>query len=139
MPDKLKRRGPSGASWGLLLLGLASLAVGPAIAEVYQWRDEQGQLHFGDRPPPDAEHQRFEHSGGIADDPAPQEEPPATAPAAGEAPTDCAAARQQLADYEQSERIVERDEDGTQRVLDAQERASLIALQRDLVERLCED
>ncbi|MGH8598833.1 MAG: DUF4124 domain-containing protein [Gammaproteobacteria bacterium] len=35
-----------GFAWGLL--GLCSMAV---ATEVYQWRDAEGRVHFGDRPP----------------------------------------------------------------------------------------
>ena len=36
----------------LLAMGLAGgVLAGPAAAEVYRWVDEQGKVHFGDRPP----------------------------------------------------------------------------------------
>src|SRR5690554_3240034 len=38
------------SSLSVLLLALASLCA-PASAQVYQWRDEQGRLHFSDRHP----------------------------------------------------------------------------------------
>ncbi|MBR9912212.1 MAG: DUF4124 domain-containing protein [Gammaproteobacteria bacterium] len=37
----------------LLLAGLLCLPAAPLVAEVYQWRDEQGRVHFSDRKPPD--------------------------------------------------------------------------------------
>jgi len=36
----------------LYSLLLVSLLISPPLAaDIYQWRDEQGQVHFGDRPP----------------------------------------------------------------------------------------
>ncbi|WP_165495685.1 DUF4124 domain-containing protein [Marinobacter halodurans] len=39
----------------LMTLSLLALAVLPLHAEVYQWTDAQGQVHFGDRPPANAD------------------------------------------------------------------------------------
>ena len=37
-----------------LALVLALYAALPASAQVYTWKDKDGKVHFGDRPPPDA-------------------------------------------------------------------------------------
>ncbi len=42
-----------------LLLAL-TLTTGVSFAEIYQWRDENGQVHFGDRPPADAKTETVE-------------------------------------------------------------------------------
>jgi uncharacterized protein DUF4124 len=34
------------------LLALFALGPGTVLAEVYKWKDEQGRVHYGDRPPP---------------------------------------------------------------------------------------
>ena len=34
------------------LLGLVLLAVQPALAQLYKWTDENGKVHFSDKPPP---------------------------------------------------------------------------------------
>lgn len=41
-----------------LALGLASL---PALAEIYQWRDAEGRLHFSDRQPKGAKAEDVSH------------------------------------------------------------------------------
>ena len=38
----------------LLLLAALTVLVTPVSAEIYQWKDEQGNVHFSDEPPPDA-------------------------------------------------------------------------------------
>lgn len=38
----------------ILLMALLMLVVPPLAAEIYQWKDEQGNVHFSDEPPPDA-------------------------------------------------------------------------------------
>jgi glutaredoxin len=40
------------------LAGVAFAAL--AATEIHQWRDADGQVHFGDRPPPDADAQQIE-------------------------------------------------------------------------------
>ena len=61
-----------------VLAGLASIAAGPAVAEVYRWVDEKGELHFsGDlsqvppayrdrvgKPGEDAAHDDHDHTHG---------------------------------------------------------------------------
>jgi hypothetical protein len=37
--------------WGMLVLLLAPLVA--AAGEVYRWVDDQGRVHYGDRPPPE--------------------------------------------------------------------------------------
>lgn len=37
------------------LLGLVLLAVQPALAQLYKWTDENGKVHFSDKPPPKSE------------------------------------------------------------------------------------
>ncbi|BCD87867.1 hypothetical protein PSm6_42740 [Pseudomonas solani] len=38
----------------LALVILTLLATSAAFAQVYQWRDEQGKVHFTDTPPPES-------------------------------------------------------------------------------------
>lgn len=42
------------------LLSLICLACSVASAEVYRWTDEDGRVHFGDKPPRDAETEQVE-------------------------------------------------------------------------------
>lgn len=60
-----------------LVLGamIVGLALAPAAADVYRWVDEQGQVHFGDRPPADKDSERV------------KTRPPASAPTPAAAPS----------------------------------------------------
>ena len=122
----------------LLLLS----AVGtPAAAEVYQWRDDTGRLHFGDRPPANVSYERFEPSGAIADEPAPAPSGNAQAPAASSADETadaCTEARDKLQRYRSADRLVETTEAGEERELSDTEREEVIAMQQGLVDRACE-
>lgn len=127
------------AGWHILLLAFGLSA--PVGAEVYQWRDDAGQLHFGDRPPATADYQRFEASGMIAEDPVP---PPSDAnkeqgqqQAKNETATSCAEARETLERYRNADRLVETTEDGEERALSQTEREEIIAMQQGLVDRAC--
>lgn len=125
------------AGWPILLLALGLSA--PAGAEVYQWRDDAGQLHFGDRPPATADYHLFEPSGMIADHPA---SPPSKRSKkqgrqqAGDETT-CAEARETLARYRNADRLVDTTEDGEERALSRTEREEVIAMQQGLVDRAC--
>ena len=44
---------------GVLFLS-AALFAGPAVAEVYKWVDDNGNIHFGDKPQDNAEAERAE-------------------------------------------------------------------------------
>ena len=35
---------------GILFISLMAILAGPVLAEVYKWVDEQGNVHFGDKP-----------------------------------------------------------------------------------------
>ncbi|TDT44201.1 uncharacterized protein DUF4124 [Halospina denitrificans] len=39
----------------LLLMAVLTVFVSPLSAEIYQWKDDQGNVHFSDEPPPDSE------------------------------------------------------------------------------------
>jgi hypothetical protein len=124
------------AGWPILLLALGLSA--PAGAEVYQWRDDAGQLHFGDRPPATADYRLFEPSGMIADDPAPEpSEAGGQQQAQKESATSCAEARETLERYRKADRLVETTEDGEERALSRTEREEVIAMQQGLVDRAC--
>lgn len=126
---------------GLTLLLLASGLSAPAGAEVYQWRDDTGRLHFGDRPPAAVDYQLFEPSGMIADNPAlgsGDDDGEALQQAENEAATACTEARETLERYRSADRLVETTEDGEERALSEPEREEIIAMQQGLVDRACD-
>jgi hypothetical protein len=123
-----------------LLLLLTSGASAPAGAEVYQWRDSSGHLHFGDRPPATVDYQLFEPSGAIADNAAPasgnRDETP-TQQAGADAAAACTKARETLERYRSADRLVETTDSGEERKLSETEREEIIAMQQGLVDRAC--
>jgi predicted secreted Zn-dependent protease len=42
------------AAWAVAFAGIATFAVDDALSEVYRWTDENGKVHYGDRPPEEA-------------------------------------------------------------------------------------
>lgn len=121
------------------MLLLTSGVSAPAGAEVYQWRDSGGHLHFGDRPPAAVDYQRFEPSGAIADAPASDaEEADAARLIQDEAAEDCQEARDTLERYRSADRLVETTEDGERRTLGEAEREEAIAMQQGLVDNACD-
>lgn len=53
------------------LLGLvAALAVAPAAAQAYKWKDASGKVHFSDEPPPDRKADRISIKPQMPEDPA---------------------------------------------------------------------
>lgn len=57
------------------LIAVAALAVSPAPAAIYRWRDARGGLHFGDLPPDDGT--AFESIEPVAPPADPAQAPPA--------------------------------------------------------------
>lgn len=131
----------AGTAAGLALLLLASGFAAPAGAEVYQWRDSAGHLHFGDRPPAAANYQRFEPSGAIADNPTPasgkSDETPPQQAETDDAAAACTKARDTLQRYRSADRLMETTDDGEERALSQTEREEIIAMQQGLVDRAC--
>lgn len=95
--------------------------------KLYRWVDEQGRVHFTDRPP---QGQRVETLR--------VRPPPAAAPEQrNEVSAECLQAREKLAEFQNAERIVERDGLGQERAYSEQERALLIARSQNQVEQTC--
>lgn len=121
-----------------LFVAPALLATGTAAAEVYQWRDAAGRLHYSDQAPASANYERFEAASGIADNPTP---PPAKRQTQqlmdDGAPEECAEAREKLQSYRDAENIVESSALGEERELNEAEREKLIGLQQQAVARAC--
>jgi predicted outer membrane lipoprotein len=140
------------STWLLGVLLAAGFAA-TAAAEIYRWVDENGQAHYGDRPPKGAEVEtiRPQHRG-FGSVPAPS---PATTPSgdddiatAGE-PVDetertarirreqCEKGRERLESYRNAARIQLRQEDGGTRDMNPEERVQAIARAEADVAQLC--
>ena len=122
-----------------LALPVLALAVSPpAAADVYRWRDAQGQLHFGDRPPAKVRFERFEPRAGIKnmDDRSGNAGAQGDETAQADGP-DCGEARDRLAEYRVAERIVETNALGEERELTADERQRLVERQQGIVDAAC--
>ena len=122
-----------------LAVPLLALAVSPpAAADVYRWRDAQGQLHFGDRPPANVRFERFEPRAGIKNmgDGSANAEAQGDETAQANGP-DCGEARDRLAEYRVAERIVETNALGEERELAADERERLVKRQQGVVDTAC--
>ena len=117
---------------------VAMLAAGTATAAVYKWVDKDGKVHYGDRPVAGAQQQSITAPGVTP--PAPSEDAPAgdaDPEAAQVRANQCTAARKRLDSYEQSSTVVQRDPNGQERRLSADERVDLIVQARRDVNALC--
>ncbi len=118
------------------------LIIGNASAGVYRWVDEQGQVHYGDKPPPGAEpvQTRLPSLSGrpaAAAEDTDEEETGNIDPAV--ALQQCTAARELLFSYEQAPRLMKQTSLGEQGELTAQERDQLLAIQRGKVADACNE
>lgn len=137
----------TGLAGALLLAGFATAAA----AEIYRWVDENGQAHYGDRPPKGAEAERILPGSRSFD--AASTRTSAPQPAGGddtaEAPADeaertarirreqCQKARERLENYREASRIRVQEEDGV-RELSPDERVQAIARAEADVAQLCD-
>lgn len=137
------------------LLGFTSCA---ALAQVYKWVDEQGQVHYGARPPagqsadqvriqaappPDPHlQQRLERSKKQQQSWAEErqeknEQKAEAAQAAAKREQRCKQARSRLSGLQQSSRIYTTDPDGKRQYYDGAKRQSAIEQARSLVSEYC--
>ena len=113
----------------LLAVVAAGMFCAPAQAdEVYRWVDEQGKVHYGDRPAAGAEQMKLRRPGQAVP----------TTPTDENPSEQCLHARQQLREYQGAERIVERDALGNEREYSAEQQAQLIARTEEKIRELCE-
>jgi len=141
-------------------LGLTVFTVAQAVlaAGVYRWVDEQGKVHYGDRPPGEANFAPVEIEA--APTPAPENErrkaktqrlldaleserAQAQAKAAqaeaeqARKARNCEAARRQVAFYERANSLFRRGPDGKRLYLSDEERARTQSQARSLVDKWC--
>jgi len=141
----------------LLLFALFGVLATPVVTAgpLYRWVDEQGKVHYTDKPPvqQDSEAVELKYLGkGVTEAPAPDAKGGGKA-AGGDpvlnlvepdsslllkpSPERCAAARQRLQVYTQARRLENTDEYGQRKVLSDAERQKYIAGAREDVERAC--
>lgn len=151
-------------TWASVLLALAAMTFSPAMAgEIYKWVDENGVIHFGDRPPqrePDALQTlqpELESSGvgpGIASDfglevnedgqTVAQQRREEIRDSRREARLDqeerqnlCDYHQKQLARYEPARRLTYTNESGEVVRLDDDQRLALIENSKKIIEQNC--
>jgi hypothetical protein len=122
------------------LMAMASVRAG----DVYRWVDRAGVAHYSDVPVAGAQQVtpavpgRSQDPGRTAADPGAQEQDAVADPQSAEAlAARCEQKKQQLASYQSSVSIVERDALGKEHEYSPQEREQLIAATRSEIEQLC--
>jgi len=139
----------------VLACGLAALTAS-AVADdaIYKWVDADGVTHYSPRPPSDVEYEQLTPAGGRIR--APERTTAATPEAMPESMPEmppvergqtgpdpevvaerCEQARQNLAELTQSTRIILREEDGTEQLLDEEGRQRTIEETEAFIEEWC--
>lgn len=110
-----------------LLLLLCS--VGAQAERVYRWVDAQGKVHYSDRPQGNAQaiEIRPGSGAGLA----------AGVPASGVNAAECQRLSDRLASYRAAQRLVEKNALGQEREYTPEERARLLQLTEQSVQRAC--
>lgn len=124
--------------WGLCLALMTTLSAAEASGKVYRWVDARGQVHYSDRPSDDARGvEEVKVKFGLPTEAVePAEDPDAVLAKAVAA---CSTKREQLATYENSVRLVEKDSLGREREFSPEERELLVARTRGEMDQLCVD
>ncbi|MFV8833468.1 DUF4124 domain-containing protein [Aquisalimonas sp. APHAB1-3] len=140
----------------LIFAGLAMLLAATTNADIYQWTDDDGNVHFGETPPANAEAERLDHAPGPAsrpddtaaeddqtgsgppEEPAPDEEPAADDDQAdGVLAEACEDARHNAEVYaDESVRRVQ-TEDGDVQVLEPEQREARLEEARAFLDEHC--
>lgn len=117
---------------GLLLLALLSCSAATlaAGAKVYRWVDANGNVHYGDQPPP-AQAQELRQGAPTAMN------APAVTPQGEDSGVDCAQLASELERWTASSRLMQTDVLGQQRELSTEERAALIAQAQQRYDSAC--
>lgn len=134
-------------SKGITLMLAAACLVwgGLATAEVYRWVDEDGEVHYSDRPVQGSESVDVDvpPPGESDSNAAPDEYPAGADPDAEKAKVraaQCELAKTRLKSYEEAETLLRRNEDtGEEAELSADERVDLIVQTQRRVREWCGD
>lgn len=146
---------------GMLILSL--LLIGESSAEIYKWVDAEGNVHYGQQRPNDANAEKLDiqqeptttfRSGAKAPvkteetaqngEQQPAEEPAAQEEKKVETPAEkkqrlaaCARAKKSLATMQSIGRIRSKDEDGNYSYLSQQQKEAKMKQARDLIKKYC--
>lgn len=116
----------------IVVIAIVTFAAAASAAEVYRWVDENGKVHYGDRPRPGAERMEVAPPGGSGDPADPEAAKTAAARAA-----ECESKKKQLAGYRQAPTIKEINGLGEEREYNAEQKQKLIALTEQQVAAAC--
>jgi hypothetical protein len=140
----------------LILAGglCAAMATATANETIYKWVDAEGVTHYSPHPPDGIEYERLTAVGGstragtstdeTTAEPSPEAMPEMPAVQRGETGPDpevvaerCEQARQNLAELTESTRIILREEDGSEQLLDQEGRQRTIEETEAFIEEWC--
>ena len=115
---------------------LLCMCAAAQAAEVYKWVDQQGRIHFGDRPQPGWKKMEVKSTSG---DGRSSSAPAGSAPPAPQTASSaaCSTKRQQLESYRRATELVERNPLGEERALTEEQRTKLIQLTEQQIDQLC--
>lgn len=105
-----------------------------AQAEIYRWVDEKGVAHYGDQPASDAERVRIRRGKAVGPN---EEEKAETAELSALREEQCEMAQSRFKEYNNSSRLIEKDDFGKERELSAEERLAAIAKAQGDVQAYC--
>lgn len=123
-----------------MALSLAGLCLNAAAAEYYRWKDEQGVVHYTDKPPLNIKAEKLKTNKSP---PPSRSEPEAETedePSADSTknPERCEMERKRLAVLQNNQQIRMRDDEGNLRDLSTKEIEEEIAFSKSSVERYCD-
>lgn len=114
---------------------LLALAAQPALADkVYRWVDAHGQVHYSDKPAPNAQEIEIQPPETTGAQP---ESAPPVSDAEAERAALCKQRQAQLESYRNASRIIAKDEQGNPRDYSEQERLQLIERTKQSIKELC--
>ena len=142
----------------LLTLAAAPLVAGTALADVYKYKDEKGNIQYTDKPPllpAERLNVQSQRTDVVAAQGRPQTSQPAASsgPAAGNSPSEqteakalsakdkaerCIKARERYDRYMNSQKLYEQDEKGERRYLDSAELDAARASAKASMDTLCQ-
>lgn len=114
------------------------LAATPGLAgQVYKWVDPAGSVHYSDQPQPGWKPMTVKTPASAAEPLPPTEGKGASPSRAVASALDCTRKQRELAAYQTSPKIVQRDVFGKEKEFSPEDREKLIALTQQQADQLC--